>query len=75
MSKRERERLRVMSWVKRGELTLVQASGLLGLGCQHTKRVWRRYRDQGDAGLVYRLRGRPSARRKPGKMRAQVLAI
>jgi hypothetical protein len=75
MSKRERERLTVMTGVKQGELTLVQASGLLGLGYRQTKRVWRRYRDQGDAGLVHRLRGQPSARRKPGKIRAQVLAL
>ncbi len=75
MSKRERGRLAVMAGVKRQELTLVQASGLLGLGYRQTKRVWRRYRDQGDAGLVHRLRGKPSARRKPGKVRAQVLAL
>jgi len=75
MSKRERKRLTVMAGIKQGELTLVQASGLLGLGYRQTKRVWRRYRDHGDAGLVHRLRGKPSARRKPGKVRAQVLAL
>ena len=75
MSKRERERLTVMAGVQRQELTLVQASGLLGLGYRQTKRVWRRYRDQGDAGLVHRRRGQPSGRRKPGKVRAAVLAL
>jgi hypothetical protein len=75
MSKRERERLAVMTGVKQGEVTLVQASQRLGLGYRQTKRVWRRYQDQGDAGLVHRLRGKPSARRKPGKIRAQVLAL
>jgi hypothetical protein len=75
MSKRERKRLVVLAGVKRAELTLVQASGLLGLGYRQTKRVWRRYRDQGDAGLVHRLRGKASARRKPGKVRAEVLAL
>src|ERR1035438_2280448 len=75
MSKRERERLAVMAGVKRGELTLVQASGLLGVCYRQTKRIWRRYQDQGDVGLVHRLRGRASARRKPGDVRAQVLAL
>src|SRR5271165_2631541 len=75
MSKRERERLVVMAGIQRGELTLVQARELMGLGYRQTKRVWRRYRDHGDAGLVHRLRGRPSARRKPEKVRAQVLAL
>ena len=75
MNKRERGRLVVMAGIKRKEVTLVQASELLGLGYRQTKRVWRRYRDHGDAGLVHRLRGKPSARRKPGKVRARVLAL
>ncbi|MDE3100202.1 MAG: ISNCY family transposase [Verrucomicrobiota bacterium] len=75
MSKKERERLGVLAGVKRGELNLVQASPLLGLSYRQIKRVWRRYQDQGDAGLVHRLRGRASARGKPGAMRAQVLAL
>ena len=39
------------------------------------KRIWRRYQDEGDAGLVHRLRGKPSARRKPSELREQVLAL
>jgi hypothetical protein len=39
-----------------------------------SKRVWRRYRADGDAGLVHRLRGRPKAlRRKAPELRAGVL--
>ena len=75
MSTRERKRLVVMAGVQRQELTLLQASGLLGLGYRQVKRVWRRYREQGDAGLVHRLRGRPSARRKPARVRTEVLAL
>src|SRR5438874_600328 len=75
MSKVERERLTVMAGIKRRDLTLVQASGLLDLSYRQTKRVWRRYRDQGDAGLIHQLRGKPSARRKSEKIRAQVLAL
>jgi hypothetical protein len=75
MSKRERERLGVLASVKRQELTLVQASELLGLGYRQTKRIWRRYQAQGDAGLVHRLRGKPSVRSKPAKARTRVLAL
>ena len=46
----------------------------MGVGYRQTKRIWRRYQDEGDAGLVHRLRGKPSARRKPPALRAQVLA-
>jgi hypothetical protein len=75
MSKRERDRLAIMAGVKRKELTLVQASEVLELCSRQTKRVWRRYQDEGDAGLVHRLRGKPSARRKPSAVRAAVLAL
>jgi Homeodomain-like domain len=74
MSRKERDRLRIMVGVKEEELTLVQAAGLMGVGYRQSKRIWRRYQDRGDAGLVHRLRGRPSARRKPPALRAQVLA-
>ena len=69
MSKGERERLAILAGVKRNELTLMQASEVLGLCYRQTKRVWRRYQEEGDAGLVHRLRGRPSARRKASAVR------
>lgn len=75
MSKRERDRLGVLAGVQRQELTLVQASGVLGLSYRQTKRVWRRYQQEGDAGLVHRLRGKPSGRRKATEVRAKVLAL
>src|SRR5471030_2615406 len=74
MSKKERERLTVMVGVKQQELTLVQASELMGVCYRQSKRIWRRYQDDGDAGLVHRLRGQPSVRGKPPELRAQALA-
>jgi len=74
MSAKERRRVGIMASVKAGELNLVEASGVLGLGYRQTKRVWRRYREQGDAGLVHRLRGKPGLRRKPPELRAKILA-
>jgi len=74
MSRKERKRLAIMAGVKRDELTLVQAASLTGLSYRQVKRVWRRYQDQGDAGLVHRLRGRASARRLAPELRARILA-
>jgi hypothetical protein len=74
MSRKERNRLTVLAGVKQREIKLVQAAGLLGLSYRQTKRVWRRYRAQGDAGLVHRLRGRPSSRRIAPEVRAKILA-
>jgi hypothetical protein len=64
----------VMVGVTEQELTLVQAAELMGVCYRQSKRIWRRYQADGDAGLVHRLRGKPSARRKPPALRAQVLA-
>jgi len=74
MSRRERERMTIMAGVKRRALTQVQAAQLLELGYRQTKRIWRRYQAEGDAGLVHRLRGQPGLRRKPPALRTQVLA-
>jgi hypothetical protein len=63
-----------MAGVTEKELTLVAAGELMGVCYRQSKRIWRRYQDQGDAGLVHRLRGRPGGRRKPPELRAQVLA-
>jgi hypothetical protein len=75
MSAVERERLKIMAGVAEEEVTLVTAAGLMGVCYRQSKRIWRRYQDEGDAGLMHRLRGKPSARRKPGELREQVLAL
>jgi len=74
MSKRERQRLEVMSQVKAGLLTLAKGSELLGLSYRQAKRLRARYEAEGDAGLVHRLRGRPSNRLGAAAFRKQVLA-
>ncbi len=75
MSRKERDRMTIMAGVKSQELSQVQAAELMGLGYRQAKRVWRRYQDEGDAGLVHRLRGQPRLRRKPAALRAQVLTL
>jgi len=74
MNRKERNRITIMAGVKAKELSQVQAAELLGLGYRQTKRIWRRYQDEGDAGLVHRLRGKAGLRHKPLTLRVQVLA-
>jgi hypothetical protein len=75
LSRKERKRLTVMAGVQDEELTLVQAAELMGVSYRQSKRIWKRYQADGDAGLVHRLRGQPSPRRKPAALRAQALAL
>src|ERR1017187_8568925 len=74
MSRKERKRLALLAQVKSGELKLVTAGEVMGVTYRQAKRVWQRYRVEGDAGLVHRSRGRPSPRRKPPEIRRRVLA-
>lgn len=57
MSQKERDRLTIMAGVREQELTLVQAGGMMAVSYRQSKRIWRRYQVEGDAGLVHRLRG------------------
>ncbi len=75
MSQRERHRLEVFARVRRGEITLVKASELLGLSYRQTKRCFGRYLEEGDRGLVHRLRGQPSNRQADAKRKRRVLAV
>jgi transposase len=60
MSGKERMRLSVFGRVARGEISVVKAAELSGLSLRQGRRVWKRYKAQGDAGLVHGLRGRAS---------------
>lgn len=74
MSTKERRRMELLSRVKEGALKLVKAACLGGLSYRQMKRVWKRYRVEGDAGLVHRGRGRRSNRGKDEGFRKKVLA-
>ena len=58
MSLKERRRLEMFNRVRDGALTLRKASELLKLSYRQAKRAYARYRSEGDAGVVHRLRGR-----------------
>jgi hypothetical protein len=74
MSQKERVRLIVMEQVKKDELSLAEACDVLGLSYRQTKRVWRRYRIEGDKGLVHGLRGKPGKRAIASALKARILA-
>lgn len=75
MSGKERRRLELCGRVKRGELRLAKAAELADLSYRQAKRVYRRYREESDRGLVHRLRGRPSNRGSDPKRREQALTL
>jgi hypothetical protein len=62
MSRKERDRLKVLDQLSKKQITQVQAAARLGLSTRQLRRIERRYGEQGDQGLVHRLRGRTSNR-------------
>ena len=60
MSRRERDVLKVMSLVLSGQRTQVEAARLLKRSVRQVRRIMRRLQQQGDGGVIHRLRGQPS---------------
>jgi hypothetical protein len=73
MSQRERDRLKVLHAVLDGQRTQAEAARLLRLSTRQVRRLQRRRRKRGDAGLVHGLRGRPSNRRLDPKVKQKIL--
>ncbi|MGB2975622.1 MAG: helix-turn-helix domain-containing protein, partial [Phycisphaerae bacterium] len=73
MSRKERDRLKVMAALAQRRMRQKEASRLLRLSERQARRILARYRTEGDAGLVHRARGRPSNRRVPETLRRRVM--
>lgn len=75
MSRKEFARGAVLARVAAQTITLTEAVPLLGVSYRQAKRLWRRYRARGAAGLVHGHVGRPSNHAHAAATRATVLAL
>jgi len=75
MSQRERDVLKVMSGVLKGERTQVEAARLLRRCERQIRRLARRMKAEGDQAVVHHLRGKPSNHRLAAAVRQQVLEL
>jgi transposase len=75
MSQRERDTLKVMSAVLRGERTQAEAARLLRKSERQVRRLQRRLEAEGDAGVVHRLKGRTSNRQLSHELRTKALEL
>ncbi len=75
MSRRELGRVEVLARVRSGELRLVDATALMRLSYRQTKRLWKRYGEEGAAGLKHRSAGRRSNRAYAEKFRRKILGL
>src|SRR5256884_9457244 len=75
MSTRELRRAEVLGRVKSKTLRLTDAAKILELSYRQTKRLWKRYREEGAKGLQHRSAGRGSNCAKPEEFRRKVLQL
>ena len=74
MSQKERDVLKIMHAVLRGERSQAEAARFLDKSIRQIRRIQRRLHVGGDAALVHGLRGRPSNHPPDAKLRQAVLA-
>ena len=75
MSQKERSRLVMMIRVREKAMTIREASEVMGTSYRQGRRIYKRYREEGDRGLIHRNRGQLSNRRKPSEVKGKVLAL
>src|SRR5215472_9132511 len=73
LSQRERDRLRVLHEIEQGHLQQREAARRLRLSDRQIRRLQTRLRQEGDGGLMHRLRGRKSNRRFPEDQQQRAL--
>ena len=75
MSERELSRVAALGQVKSKSWRLVVAAEQMELSYRQTKRLWKRYQEKGDVGLVHGSAGKSSNRAKPKKIRTKVVRL
>jgi transposase len=73
MSGIDRIRLDALGRVKRGELTVIESAELMGVSLRQARRIWKRFKQEGDRGLLHKLRGRLGNRRLSQDVRERVV--
>jgi hypothetical protein len=63
VGQKELLRGKIMEMAERGQMTLKEATGQLKARCRQAKRIRRTYREEGDAGIMRKSRGKPSSRK------------
>lgn len=75
MSQKDRDRLAVIRAVEDRQVTQKEAANQLGITERQVRRVLRRYRTEGDGGLIHRSRGRPSNRCIAPELRKRAVGL
>ncbi|MFA5846247.1 MAG: ISNCY family transposase [Thermodesulfovibrionales bacterium] len=72
---RELKRLHIIRKVIEGAITQVEASEIISLSERQIRRIVKRIREEGDAGISHRSRGKASNRKLPKKLKDRVIEL
>jgi len=75
MRQKELRRLHIAKQVLKKELKQIEASEVLGISDRQIRRIIKREREEGDKGIIHKLRGKVSKRRIRGQIRARVIGL
>ena len=75
MSNIERHKLKVLHQLLTEDITCADAAEILQLSVRQVYRLLQRYRNEGDQGVIHRLRGHPSNRGYPHQLHDQVVTL
>jgi transposase len=75
MSQRERDWLHWLKQAESKQITQAKAAERMGVSERWVRELLRRRKKEGDRVVVHRLRGRPSNRKLPERMRARVMRL
>ena len=74
-SKKELRRLKILEQLKKKKLTVKERTESLAISERQIYRLVKRYREEGDKGLLHRSRGKPSNRGYPEDLKEKVIKI
>jgi hypothetical protein len=74
MSTKESYRLKTLAQVESGRLSVREAAAKMGMSDRQAKRVWKRYREGGDAAIIHRARGVAPNNQVPLELKSRILA-
>lgn len=75
LSQKELKRLHIIQKVLEGVIKQAEAAEMLVLSDRQIRRLIKRVRIEGDAGIVHKARGKPSGRRLPVKIKDRVIEL
>jgi len=75
MSRKEIDRLMLISQIEESKISMLAASRLLGLSQRQIYRILKRVKSEGSKGIVHKLRGRKSNRGYPEELKGKIIRI